>query len=249
MSSDSPVILAIDCSDQACSVALGDSQSVIEEFTDEPRQHAKRLLPMYRELLQGSAYKAKDISAIAVASGPGSFTGLRIGFSFAQGLSFALSVPMVQVSSLEALAASNLSLLKNPSIGQVQVCLDARMGELYTAAFKLDKSRHGLVQLNRIAEDRLIASSDFDRSKNHQTSALMGSGFALPQMSDLDAPVIAADACIHASAVHRIGLDLFAEGRVSDPAGAEPAYLRRENAWKTVDQQKSASKTNSRTPS
>ena len=249
MSLDSPVILAIDCSDQACSVALGDSQSVIEEFTDEPRQHAKRLLPMYRELLQGSAYEAKDISAIAVASGPGSFTGLRIGFSFAQGLSFALSVPMVQVSSLEALAASNLSLLTNPSIDQVQVCLDARMGELYTAAFELDKSQEGVVQLNRIAEDSLIGNSDFDLSGSYQTSALMGSGFALPQMSELDAPMIAADACIHASAVHQIGLELFAEGRVSDPAGAEPAYLRRENAWKTVDQQKSASKTNSRTPS
>lgn len=231
----SPLFLSIDCSDRACSVALGDEQSLVEEFTDEPRQHAKKLMPMYRKLLADSSRRQEEITAIAVASGPGSFTGLRIGFSFAQGLSFALSVPLVGVSSLEALAMSNLGLIDDRRISQIQVCLDARMGELYFASFALKKG-----VLIRQIPDVLIGIDDFDLSEDYSKSALIGSGFALDELGAVDAGLIAADACIHASAVHKVAMEKLSKGDVMDAVGAEPAYLRRENAWKTVKQQRQA---------
>lgn len=234
------LVLAIDCSDKACSVALGDQQSVIEEFTDQPRQHAKRLLPMYRQLISASAYQAEDIDAIAIAAGPGSFTGLRIGFSFAQGLAFALNKPLISVSSLEALAASNIGAVRsNKHIDQIQVCLDARMGELYIAAFNLvDGTR-----LERRYEDCLIGVDEYDFAADYSSSALIGSGFALEPFNSLPLPAafVDSDACINASALHAIAIGLLAEGKTVNPLTAEPVYLRREDAWKTLAQQKAYS--------
>lgn len=237
------LLLAIDCSDQACSLALGDETSVRETFTDQPRQHAKKLLPMYRDLLAESAHEAKDIKAIAVAAGPGSFTGLRIGFSFAQGLAFSLSVPLVPVSSLQALA---LSCLEDPHldrtqshIDQVYACLDARMGELYVGKFQ-PSDKTGETVLERRSEDALIAQEEFDLSADYTSSLLVGSGFALDKLCGLHAGLVAPQASIHASAVHKLGMRQFKQGDSCSALGAEPIYLRRETAWKTVDQQRSA---------
>lgn len=242
MTQQTPLLLAIDCSDRACSLALGNEQTLVEEFTDEPRQHAKRLLSMYRKLFERSSYQQEDITAIAIASGPGSFTGLRIGFSFAQGLSFALSAPLIEVSSLEALALSNIKLIEDKDIEQVHVCLDARMGELYVAGFNVNSgiadTRASLLQ--RQYEDALIGVSDFNLTTDYANAALMGSGFALDGLALLDSALIASDVCIHASAVHRLGMNLLFEGKMTDAIGAEPVYLRRENAWKTVRQQRQA---------
>ena len=243
MSQALPLILSIDCSDRACSVALGNHRVksddpehfIIEEFTDEPRQHAKKLLPMYRQLLQRSGRQQEEISAVAVASGPGSFTGLRIGFSFAQGLSFALSVPLVQVSSLEALALSNIDQLNGDRIKHIQVCLDARMGELYVASFGFN---NGAVE--REYEDALIGVDDFNLSADYSSTALLGSGFALEQLSALHCAFETSDVCIHASAVHEIAMNRSLNGKTTEAIVAEPAYLRREDAWKTVEQQRQA---------
>lgn len=244
------VLLAIDCSDRACSLALGDKDSLLEEYTDQPRQHAKKLLPMYRDLLGASAYSATDIDAIAVAAGPGSFTGLRIGFSFAQGLAFSLSVPLVLVSSLEALALSSLASLEQTDMSkifQIHACLDARMGELYVAGFRLQGSGNGSQQgypqagdWQREYGDALIAKDDFDFVADYSSSVLVGSGFAINELSTLSAQQRLPDACIRASAVHQLGTALYEAGHTHSTLEAEPVYLRRENAWKTVDQQRLA---------
>ena len=234
---DPPVILAVDCSGPACSLALGNGQSLVEEFTDEAGRHAGKLLPMYRRTLERSAFGLADIETIAVASGPGSFTGLRIAFSFAQGLAFALSVPLIRVSSLEALAHSGLGLAAGKNAGQIQVCLDARMGELYVAGFTVGADGRAL---HRQYEDALIAVDDFDLSSDYRSTALLGSGFGLDALSHLESRVTLSNACIRASSVHQIGLNLLSEGKAINALGAEPAYLRRETAWKNVEQQRQA---------
>ena len=228
-------LLVIDCSDKACSVALGNGDAIIERWTEEPRQHAKRLLPMYREVLNESGYGADKIDAIAVSAGPGSFTGLRIGFSFAQGIAFALNKPLVSISSLEALAWSclrkNTALAGN--IQEIRVSVDARMGELYNAAFKVDNN-HTLV---RLFEDQLISIEDYSLDIDYSYAALVGSGFALEPLSSLTAFSIEKDVCIRASDLYLLALERFNTGQGKTAVGAEPIYLRRENAWKTIEQQ------------
>lgn len=248
------VLLAIDCSDRACSLALGASssglnnlESVQELYVDEARQHAKQLLPMYRQLISESEYQPEDIDAIAIAAGPGSFTGLRIGFSFAQGLAFALNKPLVLVSSLEAMVVSRLISADLPDgANHVQACFDARMGELYTASFLVEigielKQMHQS-GVSRQGEDALISINDFDKIKDYSSSVLLGSGFSLDALSNLSALETDSNIGIRAKAVYAIGQRLFIEGKGINALGAEPAYLRRHTAWKTTQQQKKAKK-------
>ncbi len=225
------MILAIDCSDKACSVALGEGGNIEERFTDEARQHARQLKPMYRQLFSESDARQTDITVVAVGAGPGSFTGLRIGFSFAQGLSFALKVPLYAISSLEAMAQTELGSIQDCE--QIEVALDARMGEIYCASFKLSQG-----QLVRNKSDQLVAEAEYSPESGPQV-AMMGSAFALPAFSGLDAGYRNAEACIRASSVLSLAEKKLAAGNAGLPAvGAEPAYLRRENAWKTLDLQR-----------
>jgi len=224
------MILAIDCSDKACSIALGEAGSVFERYTDQARQHARQIKPMYRELLTDSGVDQNKLSTIAVGAGPGSFTGLRIGFSFAQGLAYALSIPLLSISSLEALAQSELEACQG--CDQVETAFDARMGEIYCASFALSKG--GLI---RLKPDQLIASADF-RPGQGENIALVGSAFALPGFSSIKAGYLNSGACIRASAVLALAENKIALGECGKHAlGAEPVYLRRENAWKTLEHQ------------
>ena len=227
-----PLILAIDCSDRACSIALGNALSFTEKFTDQARQHAKQLLPFYRQLLAESEFAQQDIDAIAVTEGPGSFTGLRIGFSFAQGLAFALDKPLILVSSLQALAATHLSQL-NSQVKQIETVFDARMGELYAASFAVKDT-----QLVRRCADRLIGYQDLQINTDQRELALLGSGFSLPEITNLRAAHKDADACIRASSLLAFAAEALAKGETTDAVGAEPAYLRRSTAWKSLDQQR-----------
>ena len=98
-------ILGIDSSGMVASVAIVQDDVVIAEYTmNHKRTHSETLLPMIDEIVKTSETKLEDIDAIAIASGPGSFTGLRIGAATAKGLGFALGKPIVPVKTCEGLA-------------------------------------------------------------------------------------------------------------------------------------------------
>ena len=125
-------ILSIDTSNSLCSVALSDGGQITFSVSNEPRQHARRVLPMIAELLAARKMRSSDLDAIAVVRGPGSFTGLRIGAGVAQGLAFGAGIPVIGVSALEIIAMK-----AHRAIGHnhllVGVC--AREDEIYSAAY------------------------------------------------------------------------------------------------------------------
>ena len=92
-------LLAIETSSEACSVALQDGEVIREQHRIEPREHTRILLPMIRQLLDESGLVAKDLDAVVLGNGPGSFIGMRISASVAQGLCFGAGLPLVPVSS------------------------------------------------------------------------------------------------------------------------------------------------------
>lgn len=125
-------ILALDTSSEHCSAALLLDGDVRQRLELAGQRHSQLLLPMVRSLLAEADLGLADLDGIAVAVGPGSFTGLRIAVSAAQGLAFGAELPVAGVSTLEALAWS----LDAP----VSVaCIDARMGEIYFAACRRDQ--------------------------------------------------------------------------------------------------------------
>ena len=124
------LILSIETSTPVCSVALHDNGELLRvKEIDLPGAHSERLIGLIQELLEEKSLDGKDISAVAVSEGPGSYTGLRIGVSTAKGLCFAWGIPLIGVSTLAALARGAKSKLNSSSI--VVSMLDARRMEVY----------------------------------------------------------------------------------------------------------------------
>jgi len=134
-------ILSIDTSETQCAAALltedGGSFSKAEDIG---RGHAERLLPMIEEVLEDANLNYSDLSRIAVVTGPGTFTGLRIGLSVARGLAFALDIPCVGVMSLQVLAATAY---ENGHKGLVHAVVKGRAGQVFYQAYK-DTDQNGL---------------------------------------------------------------------------------------------------------
>ena len=93
-------MLAIETSTPACSVALRVGDAVISRYCEEPRSHTRLVMSMIDEVLGEAGIKPNQLDALAVTLGPGSFTGLRIGFATVQGLAFGLDLPVVALSTL-----------------------------------------------------------------------------------------------------------------------------------------------------
>jgi len=125
-------ILNIETSTKNCSVSLANNGKLIilKEINNNNYSHAERLHPLIEEVIDKSNITLRDLKAIAVGKGPGSFTGLRIGISAAKGLCFALNIPLIAIDSLKILAHSI-----NKKKGFIIPLIDARRMEVYTAVY------------------------------------------------------------------------------------------------------------------
>jgi tRNA threonylcarbamoyladenosine biosynthesis protein TsaB len=165
-------ILGLDTATWKASVGLRiDGETVAEKSRTADGSHAVSLLSLIEEVLQDGGCSVRDLDAVAVSGGPGSFTGLRIGLSVAKGLAYATGARLIAVPTLEALARTVAHL-----DGKVCPVLDARKGELYAACFQ---SSHGILQ--RLTEDLLLTPEELlallDAS-NLQASSRASSGAA-----------------------------------------------------------------------
>lgn len=128
-------ILALDTASESCSVAIIlDNGDVISRYDYAPRLQTQLLLPMVDDVLAQCQFSPKDLNAIAYSRGPGSFTGVRISAAAAQGLAFAWELPVIAISSLQALAQGTYRLLQQHKVVSV---FDARMNEVYIGAYQL----------------------------------------------------------------------------------------------------------------
>lgn len=128
-------ILAIETATDACSCALEYAGITVARHAVEPRRHTELLLPMVDSVLAEAGVGLGALDAIAFGRGPGSFTGLRIACSVAQGLAFGADRPLVATSTLQVIAAG---MHRSHAVPRVLVALDARMGEVYWGGFEWD---------------------------------------------------------------------------------------------------------------
>ncbi len=142
------IILGIDTSAVTCSVALRENGNTLcSRAITYGMTHSETLLPMVSEVFTESGKKISELDCIAIAAGPGSFTGLRIGISTVKGLAISHNIPCVSVSTLEGLATN--ARFYEGSI--VCALMDARRGEFYQAFFRIEKGN-----AVRICEDRAV---------------------------------------------------------------------------------------------
>lgn len=221
-------ILALETSTEFCSVALwhdGDIDGVEQHVG---QSHSERLLAMVAALLQRHGLRVTGLDGIAFGEGPGSFTGLRIACGVTQGLAFAAGLPVLGVGTLLAMADST-------QCERVLCCTDARMHEIYHAAY--EKRAHGW---HAVHVPRVLPPGG---APPVEGSGWLGCGAAFSvyresllrrygdQLSDIDAS-------IHPRAHEVAGLAAprFARGEGQDAAAAAPLYVRDKVALKIHEQ-------------
>lgn len=181
------LMLAFETSAKAGSVALHDGKTLLgESYCNTGLTHSQTLMTMAEDLLKSCGHIPQDVTAVAVAAGPGSFTGVRIGVAAAKGFAWGAQIPCHGVSTLEAMAL-NLG----AGNGYILPVMDARRNQVYTALFYSDGAA-----LQRKTEDRALALEDLaEEIKNLQEPIfLVGDGSVLcyntlkPQVSQLQLP-------------------------------------------------------------
>lgn len=162
-------ILSFESSAVSAAVCLTDGRKVVAaSFQNCGLTHSRTLLPMAENLLAGCGMTLSEIDGFAVAAGPGSFTGLRIGVATVKGLAFGLDRPCLGVSTLEAMARGLEGLHS-----AVCAVMDARAGQVYNAMFSLDGTAEGCI---RLTEDRAIALDELAQEIGDRTQILVGDG-------------------------------------------------------------------------
>lgn len=227
-------VLCVDTSTEACSVAVlcqtATEQVISDQFMLAPREHTTKILPTVEQVLASAGLNLSDMDFIAYGRGPGSFTGVRIGISIAQGLAFGSEKNMVGVSTLQAMAQQAY---KMNAAKDVYAAIDARMGEVYFAHYQL---RDQLMIL--VGEEVVIKPADLMAQQNEfaENAVLVGSGWAAyPELS------------AHFKAAEKTDIEFPSARFMLDevincidksldilPELATPVYLRDKVTWKKL---------------
>ena len=220
-------ILAVDTTTTSGSVAiLEDAQLKGEVACESPAAHSAGLLRAVDHLLRATDLAIEDIGGFAVAAGPGSFTGIRIGLSTVKSLAFASGRPVAAVTTLRALALK----LVHPQVRLICPILDAKKGEIYSALF--ESSREGLMEM--IPQGAYAPDDLFARLPSHRVIHFIGNGLSIHR--DRLAPYIKdrgrfpSRTAFIAHEVGILGLEELKRGRGVPAGRLEPIYFRSSQA-------------------
>jgi tRNA threonylcarbamoyladenosine biosynthesis protein TsaB len=220
-------LLALDTATEACSVALLTERGLISDTVEIGRGHAQEILGMVDRILAEGGTTLASLSGIAAGIGPGSFTGVRVSVAVAQGLAFGAGLPVVPVTSLEALAIEAIDV----GAQRVLACLDARMGEVYWACFAAEVSGMlSAVGPSMVGPPTAVALPSGGASSAARQYRGVGRGFAAyPALCALPGLIVesgASSALPQARAIARLGAARLAAGAGIDAEFLEPLYLR-----------------------
>lgn len=212
-----PYILNIETATKNCSVALAKAGKTIlcKEMAEEGYSHAEKLHVFIAEILQELQLNFKDLAAIAVSQGPGSYTGLRIGVSAAKGLCFALGIPMIAVDTLKILASKAAI-----TDGVIVPMIDARRMEVYSAVFntRFEKIRE--------VKAEIITADSF--AEINETIYFVGDSNEKVKPVLLNGNFVFLDQMVYPSAkeMSQWSFDQFVKNDFVDVAYFEPYYLK-----------------------
>lgn len=223
-------LLALDTSTEACSVALLHQGNIIALDEVCPQQHSKRVLPMIDGLLAEAGLSLNMLDGIVFGRGPGSFTGVRIGVSVAQGLAFGADLPVFGVSTLAAMAQAAVRLHQ---ASQIVAAIDARMAEVYLASFSSDSN--GVLQ--QLTAEQAIKPQLLAPLGLSGKVMAVGTGWQTYATELLRAqPAHIASDILYPSAHDMLSLALqaYSNGLFVSATQAEPVYVRDEVSWKKL---------------
>ena len=218
-------ILALDSSGLVATVAIVEENQVVAEYTmNYKKTHSQTLLPMLDEIVKMTEFDLSTIDAIAVAGGPGSFTGLRIGSATAKGLGLALDKPLVHIPTVDGLA---YNLYGNE--GLICPIMDARRNQVYTGLYRFTDDTFQVVE-----EQMAISVQELIEKLNGygEKVTFLGDGVPVYQTQleeGLQIPYFFAPAHQNrqrAAAVGTLALQYYREGKIESAVEHKPDYLR-----------------------
>lgn len=222
-------ILAIETSSMVASVALLDDDKLVAEYIiNRKKTHSEQLLPIIEDLLERCEIDIGEVDAVAVASGPGSFTGLRIGGATAKGLAHALGKPVVGVPTLDGLAF-NLPFCE----GMVCPIMDARRDQVYTALYRWEEGNFYQVYPHKAMAIEELVEELMDREER---VIFLGDGVPVHMeylQQKLGARALFAPRSAgrqRASSIGELAFQMLKEGRGQDCREFTPFYLRKSQA-------------------
>lgn len=221
-------ILGLDSATNVASVAVVEDDKLLAEMIfNTSKTHSQRLMPMLAWMLNEAQLELKDLDGLAVAVGPGSFTGLRIGLATIKALAYVQGLPILAVPTLDGLAA-NLE----GTEGLVCPILNARKGEVYAAVYRWNgSSQERMSGYWALSPEKLI-----ERLRSYQEQiTFLGDGVPVYGEQLLkELPQARLAACTHslcrAGQIARLGLKKLQAGEVSDCFTLEPLYIRESEA-------------------
>ena len=232
-------ILSVDSSSVSASVAITENGvTLAENFINNGLTHSQTLMPMVEKTLKDTNVSVKDMELFAIANGPGSFTGVRIGIASVKGMADALNKKCIAISTLEAIAEP----LKNEDCIACAV-MDARCNQVYTAIFE-----NG----NRLCEDKAVLIDELGKElKSYNKKVVFigdGSVLCYEKLKDVVTNVFVADEnvrYIHASSIGRLAEEKIKNGEMpTDSAKLVPYYLRLPQAERELNNKNSLKKEN-----
>ena len=224
-------LLALETANEQCSVSLiDDTQELFFQLDVRPKAQTQTMLPLIEQVLQQTHTELADLTAIAFSRGPGSFSGVRINAAVAQALAWSHDLPVIPVSSLQALAQAAYRLT---GLSQVSAVLDARMQEVYIANFSLNE--HGIMQA--IDEEKLF---NYQQAADYVQFSVVGSGSELVKLNQIDSTSPSEMSLKHivatAQDIAAIAQVCVSKKQWVDAEHALPVYLR-DDAWKKIPEQ------------
>ncbi|MDI1361010.1 tRNA (adenosine(37)-N6)-threonylcarbamoyltransferase complex dimerization subunit type 1 TsaB [Methylotenera sp.] len=222
-------ILAFDTSTEYLSLALLKGGETFNYDCNAGQTHSQIILPQIQALLDSANLQLSDLQGIAFGAGPGSFTGVRIAAGVAQGLGFGANLPVVSVCTLLALAEASMA-------DKVIACLDARMGEVYHAAYeKMDDTWQRIIEPGLYKPDAVPAIEGagwVGAGSGWQTYAEQLSAVYVEQLQSTQPQLLPSSA-----AILKLALPIFAKGEAKPASEAMPVYIRNRVALKTTERE------------
>ncbi len=228
-------ILALDSSTDACSVALHIDGEIIHVFEFAAKSHTQRLLPMVDEILKQAQCNLQDLDAIAYGRGPGSFTGLRICMGVVQGLAYGSNLPVIPVSTLQAMAhgfvaqqvENNVSVVDNNL--PLLVALDARMEEVYWGLFTADAIPQAL-DSEYVMKPALVCENNIVAALQKNFIAI-GPGWHYTDLHFIAPEILIVDVHPNAKDIAALAVNIFKSNGQISIMDAELVYLRNSISW------------------
>lgn len=223
-------ILAIDTSSKNSSVAICDNENILSEFNiNNSITHSQTIMPMLSSALELAKIKLQNIDIFAVSSGPGSFTGIRIGMSAIKGLALGLNKPCVSISSLESLAYNFL--FYN---GMICSVIDAKCENVYSSIFKINNQN-----VIRLSEDRLISINDLCNNllTYNKDIMIVGDATNILCSSNISNSFIPSPINLRlqkATSIAKIALEKYNNNQMTNSENLIPLYLNKPQAEKNL---------------